>query len=92
MEWRLSESIISGECCEFYKKNRPITSKDIIQVAVRARTILSADARSDLWRRTEIGVLLQQQQQYSTGSEAFYFEYVRTKICFRRSNLIEGCW
>ena len=35
----------------------------------------TAAARSDLWRRIEIRVLLQ--QQYNT-SKAFYFEYVRT--------------
>ena len=37
---------------------------------------LSTAARSNLWRRTEIRVLLQQQQQYNSSSEVFYFEYV----------------
>ena len=74
----------SAECCEFDKNNRPITSEDIIQGGrTYSGCLLLLAARSGLWRRIEIRVL---QQQLHSSSEAFYFEYIRTKLCFRRSN------
>jgi len=39
----------------------------------------TAAARSDLWRRIEIRVLLRQQQYSSSSSEVFYLEDVQSK-------------
>ena len=70
----------SAECCEFDKKNRIITSEDIAQ---GGRTC--SDCRLLLQGLISKGALKYEyhHQPLYNSSEAFCFEYVRTKLCFR---------
>ena len=77
--WRTN----SAECCGFDKKNRPITSEDIIQggrtcsdcLLLQQGLISGGALKYDYYF-----------QQLYNSSEAFCFEHVRAKLCFRRSN------